>query len=38
MPIVPIAGVIFVVLIASFIGYTSIEFEKGDPLYNVLGK
>jgi len=30
MPIVPIAGVIFVVLIASFIGYTSIEFEKGD--------
>lgn len=38
IPILPIAAIIFVILIVGFIGYTSVEFEKGDPLYNVLGK
>jgi len=38
LPILPIAAVIFVILVVGFVGYTSVEFEKGDPLYNVLGK
>jgi len=38
IPIIPIAGIIFVLLVVGFVGYTSIEFEEGDPLYNVLGK
>lgn len=38
IPILPIAAAIFVILIVGFVAFTSIEFEKGDPLYNVLGK
>jgi hypothetical protein len=38
LPILPIALVIFVLLVLGFVAYTSIEFERGDPLYNVLGK
>lgn len=38
IPILPIAAVIFVLLIVGFVAFTSIEFERGDPLYNVLGQ
>ena len=37
LPILPIAAAILVLLIIGFVAYTSIEFERGDPLYNVLG-
>jgi hypothetical protein len=38
IPILPIAAGIFVFLLVGFVAYTSIEFERGDPLYKVLGK
>ncbi len=38
IPILPIAAAIFVILIVGFVGYSSIELEPGDPLYNVLGQ
>ena len=37
-PILPIAAIIFVVLVVGFVAATSVEFERGDPLYNVLGQ
>lgn len=37
-PILPLAIAIFVILLIGFVAYTSIEFEEGDPLYDVLEK
>ncbi|MFB6147289.1 MAG: hypothetical protein ABEJ66_00240, partial [Candidatus Nanohaloarchaea archaeon] len=37
-PVVMVAVVLFVLLLIGFIAYTSIIPERGDPLYNVLGR
>ncbi len=35
--VIPLVGALVAVLLVGFVAYTSIEFEKGDPLYNLLG-